>query len=68
MKLYDAARCPYCARARIALAANPTLVARLTGADRNEVRRVAQTAASPAELPPAEQLYEDVARLMGLVP
>jgi hypothetical protein len=52
----------------LALAANPTLVARLTGADRNEVRRVAQTAASPAELPPAEQLYEDVARLMGLVP
>ena len=38
----------------LALAANPTLVARLTGADRDEVRRVARTAATPAELPPAE--------------
>ena len=28
----------------LALAANPTLVARLTGADRDEVRRVARTA------------------------
>ncbi len=37
----------------LALEANPTLVARLTGADRDEVRRVARTAATPAELPPA---------------
>ena len=50
----------------LAMAANPTLVARLTGADREEVRRVARTAPSPAELPPAETLYEDVARVMGL--
>jgi ribosomal protein S18 acetylase RimI-like enzyme len=50
----------------LALAANPTLVARLTGADREEVRRVARTAATPAELPPAEQLYAEIARVMGL--
>ena len=42
----------------LALAANPTLVARLTGADRDEVRRVARTAESPADLPPAAELYD----------
>ncbi len=52
----------------LALAANPTLVARLTGADHDEVRRVARTAASTAELPPAEELYEQIGRLMGLEP
>jgi GNAT superfamily N-acetyltransferase len=52
----------------LALAANPTLVARLTGADRDEVKRVARTAAAPAELPPASALYEQLARLMGLEP
>jgi ribosomal protein S18 acetylase RimI-like enzyme len=52
----------------LALAANPTLVSRLTGADRDEVRRVARTAASPAELPPAPELYDQLARLMGLEP
>jgi ribosomal protein S18 acetylase RimI-like enzyme len=48
----------------LALEANPTLVARLTGADRDEVRRVARTAASPAELP--ADLYEQIGALMGL--
>jgi hypothetical protein len=52
----------------LALAANPTLVARLTGADRDEVKRIARTAASPAELPPAAELYEQIAGLMGLEP
>jgi ribosomal protein S18 acetylase RimI-like enzyme len=52
----------------LALAANPTLVARLTGADVNEVRRVARTAASPHDLPPAAELYEQIARLMGVQP
>jgi ribosomal protein S18 acetylase RimI-like enzyme len=52
----------------LALFANPTVVARLTGADRDEVRRVARSAASPGELPPAAQLYDDLARLMGLEP
>jgi ribosomal protein S18 acetylase RimI-like enzyme len=50
----------------LALEANPTLVARLTGADRDEVKRVARTATSPAELPPAEELYEEIARMMGV--
>lgn len=52
----------------LALAANPTLVSRLTGADRDEVKRTARTALSPAELPPAPELYEQIARLMGLEP
>jgi ribosomal protein S18 acetylase RimI-like enzyme len=52
----------------LAMAANPTLVARLTGADREEVRRVARTATSPAELPPAADLYAQIAALMGLEP
>jgi ribosomal protein S18 acetylase RimI-like enzyme len=52
----------------LALDANPTLVARLTGADRDELRRVARTASSPAELPPPEDLYETLARTMGLEP
>jgi ribosomal protein S18 acetylase RimI-like enzyme len=52
----------------LALEANPTLVARLTGAAKDDVRRVARTAASPAELPPAPELYEQIARLMGLEP
>ncbi|HEV8463336.1 MAG TPA: GNAT family N-acetyltransferase [Gaiellaceae bacterium] len=52
----------------LALAANPTLAARLTGADREAVRGVARTAASPAELPPAGELYEQIARVLGLEP
>lgn len=52
----------------LALAANPTLVSRLTGADRDDVKRIARTAASPAELPPAPELYDQIARLMGLEP
>jgi ribosomal protein S18 acetylase RimI-like enzyme len=50
----------------LALEANPTLVARLTGAERDEVRRVARTAASPADLPPAAELYAQIGQLMGL--
>ncbi len=49
-----------------ALGANATVVARLTGADPKRVREVARTAASPAELPPAQELYEQLATLMGL--
>jgi ribosomal protein S18 acetylase RimI-like enzyme len=52
----------------LALAANPTLVSRLTGADRDDVRKVARVADTPAELPPAPQLYEEIAKLMGLEP
>ena len=50
----------------LAMEANPTLVARLTGADREEVRQVARTAPAAAELPPAGELYEAIARMMGL--
>jgi ribosomal protein S18 acetylase RimI-like enzyme len=52
----------------LALEANPTLVARLTGADRDDVRRIARTAVSPADLPAAPELYEQIAHLMGLKP
>jgi ribosomal protein S18 acetylase RimI-like enzyme len=52
----------------LALEANPTLVARLTGADRDAVRRVARTAATPSALPPAPELYAQIADLMGLEP
>jgi len=50
----------------LALAANPTLVARLTGADPARVRAVARTASSPVELPSARQLLQEVAAVMGL--
>jgi ribosomal protein S18 acetylase RimI-like enzyme len=50
----------------IALAANPTVVARLTGADRASVRAIARTASSPSELPPAADLLAQIAEVMGL--
>ena len=50
----------------IALGANPTVVARLTGADPALVREIARTAASPAELPPALELHAQIAELMGV--
>ena len=51
-----------------ALGANATVVARLTGADAQRVREVARTASSPADLPPAQDLYEELAAVMGLQP
>jgi GNAT superfamily N-acetyltransferase len=51
-----------------ALGANATVVGRLTGADPRRVREVARTAASPGELPPAQELYEQIATLMGVQP
>ena len=50
----------------IALAANPRVVARLTGADPAAVRAVARTAASAGELPPAQELLESIAAAIGL--
>jgi GNAT superfamily N-acetyltransferase len=50
----------------IALGANPTVVARLTGADPARVREIARTAASPADLPPALELHAQIAELMGV--
>jgi len=52
----------------LALRANPTVVARLTGADASRVRAVARTADAPSQLPPARELYEQVADVMGLAP
>ena len=51
-----------------ALGANATVVGRLTGAEPRRVREVARTAASPEELPPAQELYEQLAAVMGLQP
>jgi ribosomal protein S18 acetylase RimI-like enzyme len=52
----------------LALRANPTVVSRLTGADPGRVRAVARTADSPSQLPPARELYEQIAEVMGLAP
>ncbi len=51
-----------------AMGSNPTVVARLTGADARRVREVARTATSPAGLPPAQELYEQIAAVMGVRP
>ena len=50
----------------IGLAANPRVVARLTGADPAAVRAAARTAASPAELPPPQELLASIAQAVGL--
>ena len=50
----------------LSFSANPTLVSRLTGADPARVRAVARVASSPAELPPARELVEEVAELLGI--
>ncbi len=51
-----------------ALGANATVVARLTGADPRRFREVARTAASPDDLPPAQELYEQIAAAVGVQP
>ena len=50
----------------IALSANPTVVARLTGADPGEVRRVIRTAKRVEDLPPAPELVREVAAVLGI--
>ncbi len=50
----------------LALRANPTVVARLTGAEAARVRATARTAERPGDLPPAPELYAQVAELLGL--
>jgi len=50
----------------VALGANPTVLARLTGADPARVREVARTAVSPADLPPATELIESIAGVLGV--
>jgi ribosomal protein S18 acetylase RimI-like enzyme len=50
----------------VGLAANPRVVSRLTGADPEEVRRVARTAPTPGDLPPPRELLETLARVLGI--
>jgi ribosomal protein S18 acetylase RimI-like enzyme len=50
----------------LSLSANPTLAARLTGADPARVRAVARVASSPSELPPARELLQEIADTLGL--
>jgi hypothetical protein len=50
----------------IALAANPTVVARLTGAEPGRVRQAARTAKNPEELPPPRELLAELASLFGV--
>jgi ribosomal protein S18 acetylase RimI-like enzyme len=50
----------------VGLAANPRVVSRLTGADPESVRRIAVTAASPSDLPPARELLAELAAAMGI--
>ena len=50
----------------VALGSNPTVVSRLTGADPRQVREIARTAPTTAELPPAQELIEHIAAVMGV--
>lgn len=50
----------------VGLRANPTVMSRLTGADAGALRRVARTAGSPAELPPAAEHASELGRVLGL--
>jgi ribosomal protein S18 acetylase RimI-like enzyme len=50
----------------VALAANPRVVARLTGAEPEAVRRAALHARSPADLPPAAEVIAGIANAIGI--
>jgi hypothetical protein len=50
----------------VALAANPTVVARLTGAEPAHVRAVARTAERLEELPPPPELLAELAGVLGV--
>lgn len=50
----------------VGLAANPTVIHRLTGADAEAVRRIARTAPAPADLPPAREMLADLAGVLGI--
>jgi ribosomal protein S18 acetylase RimI-like enzyme len=50
----------------VGLAANPTVIHRLTGADPEAVRRTARTAPAPADLPPARELLAEFAGVLGV--
>ena len=50
----------------IGLGSNPRLMGRLTGADADAIRAVAKTAQTPAELPPADELYGSLVQALAL--
>lgn len=50
----------------VALGANPTVAQRLTGADPARVRAVARTAASTEDLPAPDELYAQLAEVLGV--
>jgi ribosomal protein S18 acetylase RimI-like enzyme len=50
----------------VGLAANPTVVSRLTGADPATIRRIARTAPSSADLPPPHELLAALAEALGI--
>ena len=50
----------------IGLAANPTVLSRLTGADPQMIKALATTAATPAALPPARELITSLGHALGL--
>ena len=50
----------------IGLAANPTVLSRLTGADPQRIKALATTAATPGELPPARELIASLGEVLGL--
>jgi len=50
----------------VGLAVNPRVVARLTGADPESVRRTARTAPAPGDLPPARELLAKLSRELGI--
>lgn len=51
----------------VALSANPTVAHRLTGADPEQVRAVAKTASSAADLQATEDLFRAIADVLGVV-
>jgi hypothetical protein len=50
----------------VALRANPTVVARLTGANPARLRAVARTAESPDELPPPDEHILELSEVLGI--
>jgi GNAT superfamily N-acetyltransferase len=50
----------------VALAANPTVAHRLTGADPAQIRALARTASSPDELPPPDELLAQLGTALGV--
>lgn len=52
----------------VALRANPTVVARLTGASPASVRAATPNGDRPSDLPPPDELYVQIAEVMGLQP